>query len=197
MRQQYARRTQLVMLVISLISLAIILQIVRIQNSPEAAIFDERALDYQYEWRTFYPDRGEIYDRTGHLLAGNKSVYEIGVDLNTVKDANAIAGAVSVELGMEYSQVLDSIQNPPEGLSYIVIADFVELQKALRLKDLKVKLQEDAEEGTLGGLTGLEFKSHPQRSYPESSLASNILGFVNREGRGLSLIHISEPTRPY
>lgn len=92
MRQQYARRTQLVMLVISLISLAIILQIVRIQNSPEAAIFDERALDYQYEWRTFYPDRGEIYDRTGHLLAGNKSVYEIGVDLNTVKDANAIAG---------------------------------------------------------------------------------------------------------
>jgi cell division protein FtsI/penicillin-binding protein 2 len=172
------------MLVISLISLAIILQIVRIQNSPEAAIFDERALDYQYEWRTFYPDRGEIYDRTGHLLAGNKSVYEIGVDLNTVKDANAIAGAVSVELGMEYSQVLDSIQNPPEGLSYIVLADFVELQKALRLKDLKVKLQEDAEEGTLGGLTGLEFKSHPQRSYPENSLGSNIIGFVNREGRG-------------
>lgn len=184
MRQQYARRTQLVMLVISLISLAIILQIVRIQNSPEAAIFDERALDYQYEWRTFYPDRGEIYDRTGHLLAGNKSVYEIGVDLNTVKDANAIAGAVSVELGMEYSQVLDSIQNPPEGLSYIVLADFVELQKALRLKDLKVKLQEDAEEGTLGSLTGLEFKSHPQRSYPENSLGSNIIGFVNREGRG-------------
>ena len=184
MRQQYARRTQLVMLVISLISLAIILQIVRIQNSPEAAIFDERALDYQYEWRTFYPDRGEIYDRTGHLLAGNKSVYEIGVDLNTVKDANAIAGAVSVELGMEYSQVLDSIQNPPEGLSYIVIADFVELQKALRLKDLKVKLQDEAEQGTLGGLTGLEFKSHPQRSYPENSLGSNIIGFVNREGRG-------------
>jgi len=172
------------MLVISLISLAIILQIVRIQNSPEAAIFDERALDYQYEWRTFYPDRGEIYDRTGHLLAGNKSVYEIGVDLNTVKDANAIAGAVSVELGMEYSQVLDSIQNPPEGLSYIVIADFVELQKALRLKDLKVKLQDEAEQGTLGGLTGLEFKSHPQRSYPENSLGSNIIGFVNREGRG-------------
>ena len=184
MRQQYARRTQLVMLVISLISLAIIMQIVRIQNSPEAAIFDERALDYQYEWRTFYPDRGEIYDRSGHLLAGNKSVYEIGVDLNMVKDANAIAGAVSVELGMDYSEVLDTIQNPPDGLSYIVIADFVELQKALRLKDLKVKLQEDAEEGTLGGLTGLEFKSHPQRSYPENSLGSNIIGFVNREGRG-------------
>ena len=30
----------------------------------------------------------------------------------------------------------------------------------------------------------MEFKSHPQRSYPENSLASNIIGFVNREGRG-------------
>jgi cell division protein FtsI/penicillin-binding protein 2 len=184
MRQQYARRTQLVTFVIGLISLAIIVQIVRIQNSPEAAIFDERALDYQYEWHTFYPDRGEIFDRNGHLLAGNKSVYEIGVDLNAVKDANAIAGAISVELGMDYSQVLDTIQNPPEGLSYVVISDFVDLQKALRLKDLKEKLQKEAEKGTLGGLTGLEFKQHPQRSYPENSLASNIIGFVNREGRG-------------
>lgn len=184
MRQQYARRTQLVMLAISLISFAIILQIVRIQNSAEAAIFNERALGYQYEWRTYYPDRGEIFDRTGHLLAGNKSVYEIGVDLNTVKDPNAIAGAISVELGMDYSQVVDIIQNPPEGLSYIVIADFVDLPKALRLQELKKTLQNEAEEGTLGGLTGLEFKSHPQRSYPENALASNIIGFVNREGRG-------------
>jgi cell division protein FtsI/penicillin-binding protein 2 len=30
----------------------------------------------------------------------------------------------------------------------------------------------------------LEFKSHPQRSYPENSLASNVIGFVSREGRG-------------
>jgi cell division protein FtsI/penicillin-binding protein 2 len=184
MRQQYARRTQIVMLVLGLISSAIILQIVRIQNSPEAAVFNKRALDYQYDWRTFYPDRGEIYDRNGHLLAGNKSVYEIGVDLNTVKDANTIAGAISVELGMDYSQVLDVIQNPPEGLSYVVIADFVDLKNALRLQDLKKKLQAEAKEGTLGGLTGLEFKSHPQRSYPENSLASNIIGFVSREGRG-------------
>ena len=49
---------------------------------------------------------------------------------------------------------------------------------------MKKTLQEQAEEGTLGGLTGLEFKSHPQRSYPENSLASNIIGFVSREGRG-------------
>jgi len=184
MRQQYARRTQVLTSAMALIALAIIVQMTRIQNSPEAAIFRQQASNYAYELRTFYPDRGEIYDRNGHLLAGNKSVYEIGVDLNIVKDPNAIAAAVSVELGKDYSQVLDSIQNPPEGVSYIVLSDFVDVQHAVRLQELKKTLEKQAAEGVSGGLFGLEFKSHPQRSYPENSLASNIIGFVSREGRG-------------
>jgi len=184
MRQQYARRTQALTSVMGFIALAIIVQMTRIQNSPEAAIFRQQASNYAYELRTFYPDRGEIYDRNGHLLAGNKSVYEIGVDLNIVKDPNAIAAAVSVELGKDYSQVLDSIQNPPEGISYIVLSDFVDVQQAVRLQELKKTLEKQAAEGVRGGLFGLEFKSHPQRSYPENSLGSNIIGFVSREGRG-------------
>ena len=184
MRQQYARRTQALTAVMGLIALAIIVQMTRIQNSAEAAIFRQQASNYAYELRTFYPDRGEIYDRNGHLLAGNKSVYEIGVDLSTAKDPHAIAAAVSVELGIDYSQILDTIQNPPEGLSYVVIADFIEAQQALNLQELKKAVEEQAAEGVRGGLTGLEFKSHPQRSYPENALGSNIIGFVNREGRG-------------
>jgi len=184
MRQQYARRSQALAIVMVLIAIAVVVQMVRIQNSEEAAIFRERASNYAYELRTFYPDRGEIYDRNGHLLAGNKTVYEVGVDLHIVKDVDAIAAALSVELGLNYGSIVDSIQNPPQDVSYVVIADFVEAENAIRLQELKKTLQEQAPEGVLGGLTGLEFKSHPQRSYPEGSLASNILGFVNREGRG-------------
>ncbi len=184
MRQQYARRTQALTFVMGLIALVIIVQMTRIQNSVEAAVFRQQASNYAYVLRTFYPDRGEIYDRNGHLLAGNKSVYEIGVDLNTVKDPHAIAFAVSEELAMDYSRILDAIQNPPDGLSYVVIADFIESQPVMNLQELKKALQEQAAEGTFGGLTGLQFKSHPQRSYPEDSLASNIIGFVSREGRG-------------
>ena len=33
-------------------------------------------------------------------------------------------------------------------------------------------------------LNGLAFKPHLQRSYPENALASNVLGFVTRDGRG-------------
>ncbi|MBK7319384.1 MAG: penicillin-binding protein 2 [Anaerolineales bacterium] len=184
MRQQYARRAQVLTFVMGLIALAIVVQMTRIQNSAEAAVFRQQASNYAYELRTFYPDRGEIYDRNGHLLAGNKSVYELGVDLNTVRDPHAIAFALSSELGENYDRIMDTIINPPDGLSYIVVADYVESSQALKLQELKKALQEQAPEGTLGGLTGLQFKSHPQRSYPEYSLGSNIIGFVNREGKG-------------
>lgn len=184
MRQQYVRRSQVLAGVLVFFALAIIVQMTRIQNSPEAAVFRQQAENYAYEYRTFYPNRGEIYDRNGRLLAGQKTVYEIGVDLNTVADAHAIAFAVSNTLGMDYNQMIDVIQNPPEGISYIVLADFVGVQDALYLQELKKVLDEEAPQGSSGGLTGLQFKSHPQRSYPEDALAANVLGFVNREGRG-------------
>jgi cell division protein FtsI/penicillin-binding protein 2 len=184
MRDQYVPRVQVLGALMGLAALIIIAQLIRIQNSPEAEIFRKNASNYAYELRTFYPDRGEIYDRNGHLLAGNKSVYEIGVDLSVVKDAQAIAFAVSSELGLDYAEVLGSIENPMQGLSYVVLADFVETQHVTRLREMKKSMDERAPEGISGGLAGLEFKSHPQRSYPEDALASNVIGFVTREGRG-------------
>ncbi len=184
MRQQYAFRIQFLAGIMGLIAFAIIAQMTRIQNSPEAALFRQQASNYAYVLRTFYPDRGEIYDRNGHMLAGNKTVYEVGVNLTVVKDPRAIATAVGAELGRDYQQLLDAIQNPAAGVSYIVLSDFVEADSANRLQELKKAMQDNAAEGVSGGLTGLEFKSHPQRSYPENSLASNVIGFVSREGRG-------------
>lgn len=184
MRQQYAWRSKALLGVLALIALAVLMQMIRIQHSEEAAIFRQYASNYASELKTFYPARGEIYDRRGHLLAGNRTVYEVGVDLNALKDANAIAMTLSVELGVDYAQTLDLLQNPPSTLSYLVIKDFVDAEQAAYLQQLKVALQEQAPPGTFGSLTGLEFKAHPERSYPEGSLASNIIGFVNREGRG-------------
>lgn len=184
MRQQYGRRSQVLAGALAVFAFAIMVQMTRIQNSPEAEIFRQQAENYAYEWRTFYPNRGEIYDRHGRLLAGEKIVYEIGVDLNIMTDPHAIAFAVADTLDMDYENLMSVIQNPPEGISYIVLADYIDAQQALYLQELKKALNEQAGEGGLGGLTGLQFKSHPQRSYPEDSLASNIIGFVNREGKG-------------
>ncbi len=184
MREQYNNRMRVLASMMGIGALLIVLQIFRIQTSPEAEELRRRRSYYEYEIQTFYPDRGEIYDRNGRLLAGNKSVYEIGVDLKLMKDPQAIAFAVGSQLNIDYAKILEMLQNPPPGLSYIVIADYVDAQQANRLRELKDAMQKQAPEGAPGGLTGLGFKQHPQRSYPENDLASNIIGFVNREGRG-------------
>jgi len=70
MREQYAWRSLLIAGILGFFSITIIFQIVRIQNSPEAAVFRTQASEYANVLKTYYPDRGEIYDRNGHLLAG-------------------------------------------------------------------------------------------------------------------------------
>ncbi len=185
MRQQYAWRSKLLAGALAFFALMIVSQMFRIQMSVEAAEFRVQAKSYSSETKTFYPDRGEIYDRNGSLLAGNQIVFEVGVNLNMHKDINVIASTVSTVLGLDYNQLLYDITNPPvPNLSYLVLADFVDEPKAKRLMEIRQKMDEQAPDGVAGALNALEFKSHPMRSYPEESLGSNILGFVNREGRG-------------
>jgi len=70
-------------LILAAMGIAILVQIVRIQGSPEVAgVIDQG----NYVWKDFYPPRGEIYDRNGNLLAGNKTVYEVGLDMTAKPD---------------------------------------------------------------------------------------------------------------
>ena len=72
----------------------IAIQMIRIQTSTHAAYLDKWAQNYGVEVRTVQSERGYIYDRWGHLLAGNKEVYEIGAELQYVKNPASIASAV-------------------------------------------------------------------------------------------------------
>ena len=182
MRQQYAWRSLLLNGFLALIGSLVVLQMVRILISPEAEAFRKQKELYSGDYRTFYPERGEIYDRNGHLLAGNQIVYEVGVDLNTVRDPHSVAMAVSVNLGKDYDEVYANILNPPSGLSYLVLDNYASPEAVDTLKEIKKELNE--KEDLTPSLVGLEFSPRLQRSYPESALASNIIGFVNEEGHG-------------
>ena len=184
MRQSYAWRSLLLAGLLAFIAVSVILQIVRIQNSPEAAIFRAQAVEYANVLQTFYPERGEIYDRDGHLLAGSRTVYEVGVQLSDLHDKHAVALAVGAELGLNPDTLFAQMVNPPGNLQYLVLADYVDSDKAAQLQQLQVSTAAQTPTGKISSLAGLHFRPHPQRSYPEGSLASNILGFVSREGRG-------------
>jgi cell division protein FtsI/penicillin-binding protein 2 len=153
---------------------------VRIQNSEQAQLFIVQGDRYGGEFSMIYPERGEIYDRSGHLLAGNRTVYEVGVSLNEVKDPEALASTLSTHLGLPYDEVFSKLTNSPDGWEYVVVQDYVGVDKVTSLQQVAQQLQEA--ENPL--LKGLAFKPHFERSYPENTLASNVLGFVPRDGRG-------------
>ena len=180
MRQQYALRSLTLVAGFVLIAIAVFVQILRIQNSEQAAIFLSQGDRYAGEFRTFYPERGEIYDRQGHLLAGNRTVYEVGVSLPDMKDPESLAYILGTYLGLTYEEVYNQLTDSPETWEYIVVQDYVDVNTVAALQAL-VQQMEDAEDFRLAGMA---FKPHFQRSYPETALASNVLGFVTRDGRG-------------
>ncbi len=180
MRQQYAVRSLFLVFCFALVGLGIIAQMIRIQNSEQASVFLSQGDLYAGEFRTFYPERGEIYDRNGHLLAGNRTVYEVGVSLSDVRDPESVAYILGTYLGLTYEEVFNKITNSPETWQYVVIQDYVEAGIAASLQEL-IQQMEGVDDYRLDGIA---FKPHYQRSYPENSLASNVLGFVTRDGRG-------------
>src|SRR5688572_17315159 len=180
MRQQYAVRSTIVVAGLVFATLAVIVQIIRIQTSEQAAVFLSQGDRYSGEFQMFYPERGEIYDRNGHLLAGNRTVYEVGVGLREMASPEALAAALSANLGLTYDEIYTKLMDSPETWEYVVVQDYVSVEAVEKLKKLVEQL-DDADDPRLSGLA---FKPHLQRSYPENALASNVLGFVTRDGRG-------------
>jgi len=175
--------------ILSVMAAFIVWQTVRIQLDPEKVQgFIEAGKTYEGEWHTYYPPRGLIYDRWGHLLAGNTIVYEVGAELGQVMNPHTIALTMNVVLGLDYSKVLDAVtQEASDKAVYAVLDDNVTQGKIDRL----IEVQKEIED-TYGGsrdkdapnLSGLVFHPHLQRTYPENSLASNLLGFVGRDEDG-------------
>ena len=164
-------------------------QVVRIQTNPEqiAKILEESE-DWSKERKTIIPARGQIYDRWGNLLAGNRTVYEVGAELQFVTSPETIAQTLNAILGVDYADVYATASIPASDEAiYVVLADNVSQEDILKL-DIVIEQLSAANSGSRDkhapSLSGLVYHPHLGRIYPEKSLASNILGFVSREGRG-------------
>ena len=134
MRQQYAVRSLFIVVGLALVGLAVVVQMVRIQTSEQAMIFLSQGDRYAGEFQMFYPERGEIYDRNGHLLAGNQTVYEVGVSLGEVENPDSMAYILGQYLGLTYDEVYKKLTESPESWEYVVIQDYVGMETAEALQ---------------------------------------------------------------
>jgi cell division protein FtsI/penicillin-binding protein 2 len=175
-------------ILISAFGLFVVIQMIRIQVSPQAGVLRDRAAGWSGTWTELVPARGQIYDRTGHLLAGNVTVYEAGVDMATVENPSTIALALNAVVGVEYDTAFAAASKAPsENAVYATLARFVTEEQKERLEQLAEEMEtaySNSKADERPSLAGLQFEPHLQRRYPEKDLGSNILGFVNWEGEG-------------
>jgi cell division protein FtsI/penicillin-binding protein 2 len=161
-----------------------------LQTGAQAQDFLNQSEFYSRLLKTIYPPRGEIYDRNGFLLAGNRTVYEIGIDVVSIEgDGRPIALALSALTGADYNRVMEIIALAKEqDLVYAVVNDYVLPEKVDLLRAYNVTLEPEAEDSyncsNDPSLSALICRAHLARSYPERDLASNLLGFVTQDTNG-------------
>jgi len=187
----FVRYTTLAIL-FGMMAVTIVFKLMQVQMFPQKEDLELQEYYHSGELRTMVPTRGQIYDRWGHLLAGNEVVYEVGVDIPSIQNPETIALAASSMLGKNYNEILEAIDfEDDEKLpyQYLMLADYVSAQKAQEILTFQKSIDDSpapgvSPSGKTHSLYGLLLQPHLARTYPEKSLASNILGFVSREDRG-------------
>jgi cell division protein FtsI/penicillin-binding protein 2 len=187
--QEQTWRYSFVGVMLAVLPFLIFLQVVRIQIDPKLLESVQQQIDISKNvQRTIIPARGQLYDRRGNLLAGNRTVYEVGVELRYVKNPQTIAQMVSAILGIDYQDALARASlKPSDNAVYSVLVDNVpqeEIDKLEVVIEQMNKLYAKTKGENTPSLSGLVYNPHLGRIYPERSLASNILGFVSREMKG-------------
>jgi hypothetical protein len=126
----------LILVVFVLVAGGVGVRMVSIQNIPAAQTILESSKKLVGVTQTIYPERGSIYDAQGRLLAGNETVYEVGLDLRSIAQPETIASVVSNVLGLDYSTTL--VYAKTEAIDdeklYIVLDSFVDKEKIAQLE---------------------------------------------------------------
>lgn len=115
-------------------------------------------------------ERGVILARDGENevpIVLNEDVFTVFADPKYIKDAKSTANKVQSIIGGEQSKYEDLMK---QDTRYSVLAKKINKDDAKKIDDLKIK--------------GLGSRAVSQRVYPQGSVASQLLGFVDDEGNG-------------
>lgn len=124
--------------------------------------------------------RGSIVDRNGKPLAVQTNFYHVGVTPHLVRNKAQFADDVSGPLGMESSDIMRILKQNSA-------ASFVYLKKKItQTAYAELKKITDAK-----GYVYVNYDRIPGRIYPENALASQLIGYMGDDGKGLAGIEYS------
>lgn len=181
------RRLTLAVLTIIAIFAVFLVRLVDIQlvraDELNTASRDKRAVPVKT-----YAARGDIVDRDGAVLAGSVMRYDITVSPKTIplsfgrgEDDEKVtvtreqaAAEIAAVTGQTQAEVLTSFTAEPES-DFEYVAKGVTLEQYRAVREL--------------GIPGIYKEDRPIRTYPNGSIAGNVIGFVGTDGpqQGLEL----------
>ena len=147
-------------------------------------MYAEKALENQTRETVVTASRGTIYDTNGNVLAMSASVetvfispYETTEIYN--EDKELIADGLSNILGVDRDAILKKMDNTSSWYETVKrkIESDVSEEVRLFIKD--------------NGLKSIHLETDTKRYYPQSSLASHIIGFVGDDNYGLNGIEMT------
>ncbi len=184
--QEQKTRLSVLGIVLSVLPVLIILMILRIQVDQAEA---SRLADYRESHSNIKPQvapmRGQIYDRYGNLLAGNETVYEVGIDLpkrdafdESPESLAMILSSILDDVSYEEAYIAASMDHVKFVSVFSVVKSYVPKEKIEQLDNYMDMMDGKSK------LYSIIYKPMLRRVYPENALAYNILGFVNKDGYG-------------
>lgn len=164
-------------------AIMIVYRLIQIQTDPFfTTLSDAVGAQASMKVKSFEPVRGNIYDRWGNLLAGNKEVFEIGINLNQVKpdDVADLINYLANITGLKSDKISERVNIPynpdPDSENYAVFSTIYKDGSKEMVEEIEAAQEEN------GHLSSISWTGRLQRTYPEGSLGINLLGFYASGG---------------
>ncbi len=173
--------------------IAIVLRLLQLQIEPDTRFSEE---DIRHIGRVaIHQARGDIYDRAGNLLATDQSLPTLYANPSRINDPRRKARRISQALDIDEERIyarLTRRNQAGQKLRGVRVHPWLDQNQVEALGDVEA-----------WGRGSLWFRDEPIRFYPQGSLASHVLGFVNHEGDGAegiearynSLLHVTPGVR--
>ncbi len=138
--------------------------------------YSKLALDNQTRVTRVGADRGYIYDRNMNILAASKTVENVYLDPQELKQSRADIEDVAANLGRILEQDPQWIRQQATDLK-------------MRYKQIAARVEDDVADAIRSyinenSISGIHLEPDSQRYYPYGTLASQVIGFTNRSNTG-------------
>ena len=124
-------------------------------------------------------ERGTIYDRNKKILAVQTTIYNLYADKTLMKNPAEAAKVLAPVLMQNESDLLEKIQDSKSNFLYL------KKRMSESERDLVKNVIDENK------LSGIRFESVFNRTYPENTLASTVVGFLGDDGRGKTGVEYS------